>query len=136
MLEYDTVDSDDLDDDLVNESLMEGGEESVDSEVERNMIKYNVDRHTIVSDDDGNPPVAFGNGIIANNSKIMDKIDEDPELEENAANSWLGFNKNKKKKIPDPVSFELLHHEFNPSFIRNGPSNNDENKDTEDSEAI
>lgn len=124
-LEYDTVDTDDLDDDDVvpKDSLLEGGEEAIDSEVERNIIKYNVNRHTIVSDDDGNPPVAFGNGIIANNSKNikMDKIDEDPEIED-GENSWFDRNKYKNKRIPEPVSFELLHHEFNPSFIRNDQS--------------
>lgn len=94
------------DEQAARESLMEGGEEMFDSEVERNIIKYEVRGHTIISDDDGNPPVAF-NGAIGGlgdiNEQGEDSYSLPPQLE-------------RTRSIP--TSFELIHHEFNPSYVR------------------
>ena len=110
-LEYDSVISDDIDDEVVvNQSFGEGGEEMLDSEVERNMIKFNMRAHTIVSDDDGNPPIAFGASMMG-----LDKIDENGELNMSVVAD------SSKNNVHG--SFECLHHEFNPSILLNKPNN-------------
>eukprot|EP01083_Nonionella_stella_P074616 202461_1 len=111
-MEYDGVESDDVDDDvMINGSFGEGGEEMMDSEVERNMIKYNVRGQTIDSDDDGNPPVAFAA------SAKMERIDEEPEIED-------AFRRSRSRSFP--ASFELIHHEFNPSIRLDIPKTNED----------
>ena len=120
-LEYDSVDSDDCDDDMVvNESLAEGGEQDIDSEVERNILKYNVNGPAVANNDD--PPVAFDNSV-------MSKIDENKKMEQKGEKSWAENDKKQKKNIPAPVSFELLHHEFNPSIIRKDNKNAKKDKE-------
>ena len=107
-LEYDSVISDDIEDEVVvNQSFGEGGEEMLDSEVERNMIKYDVRAAAVGSDEDGNPPIAFGAPMV-----VLDKIDENGEM------NLSVMDKNDKQTIG---SFELVHHEFNPSIVLNKP---------------
>ena len=83
----------------VNQSLCEGGEQMLDSEVERNIERYNVSVHNIETDDDGAPPVAFGAEARARAKRKQDRA--------------------------TPASFELLHHEFNPSVIFKNAKPND-----------